>query len=239
MIVGMYLILLVGAYCDHKCNEVPDYVTVPYVYLGIVNALNEGRYALVCVLLVIVNVIQFDVPLPFIDTINRFFLQRLSQEELDTQEAIDDTASEFYKKNNIHIFIVAIILYVLTGIFALMIECPSLNKTLISLVLFAWPFVVELLPTKNQSAGVSAIGGADILALLGLFGLYGLIGGLYAVTVCMVVILIMYLLRRRQGGFAMLPYMAIGYPIAAWSVYMFAGDVETTLCSAISWLRLF
>jgi len=222
----MLTLLIVAAFFDANRAEVPDQLTVPYAYMGIVVSVLHERWVVALAAALMVASVLIDWRPKWLRELNRKLMSitekpdKMSQDD-DKQ---DISMAARFAKGDGRLMTSVLGMVATLFLFGSVIGVLSLTdmsaqiRYIAAVVLCA----VSIFLLKRQSDStnnddhrvevepLSAFGGADIIIFAGLLGFYGAIPFVYVMAVTMVGIFIMALivmLRKGKKGTARIPLL--------------------------------
>lgn len=254
----MLVLLTIGAYCDHKCREVPDSVSFPFVFLGIMNAWFSQRYAGVVMAVGILVLLNRPRRIPLLHKIGQKMIDRAygnSPENVKTEEErINALSDDFYSEHEPKISKLSCgaFTFFSTLSFALF-SCYTRQSRLLLVVsggivilcnIALWRARVSSQDMTQEHESLEPMGGADMLTLLGMFSFWGFFRGLYAVTAMFVttalVLIVKGLVKKEKDkSIPLLVYLAAEQPVGIAAALLLGSGAEFSYRSLFPWLTLF
>lgn len=222
----MLTLLIVAAFFDANGAEVPDQLTVPYAYMGIVVSVLHERWVVALAAALMVASVLIDWRPKWLRELNRKLMsipEKPDKMSQDDDEQDISMAAQFAKGDG-RLMTSVLGMVATLFLFGSVIGVLSLTdmsaqiRYIAAVILCA----VSIFLLKRQSDStnnndhlvevepLSAFGGADIIVFAGLLGFYGAIPFVYVMTVTMVGIFIMALivmLRKGKKGTARIPLL--------------------------------
>jgi len=210
---GMFMLLVIGAICDHGCREVPDSISLPFLFLGIFGTFLHGRYICGCAVSIIYILFNHDIKPKFFQKLNKKMMARAYGEDeivvAEEESAINERSDQFFAAHESVLQKVTGATFLLTvGVATICawvdalsshsnLAKPGVLTAIFIFIIWAHSKVEKPHePVQVEHEELRSIGGADVIYLLGILAFLGLFRAIYAITAIFIAILIIILARK-------------------------------------------